>query len=474
MTSEASFKELIPEFFAMPELLTNVNAVDLGVRQNGDRVNDVLLPAWARGSPERFIAIHRLALESEHVSSSLHLWIDLIFGCKQRGPAAVAAKNVFHPLTYEGSVDWTSIVDPRLRESIISQIVNFGTTPAQIFDRSHPARFTEAHCIERRALKCAVNDFGTKILLTPLSLLSSAAMGSAHLKKTVIGAPRKFAGEVAHVLGAAADAGRATLAGSSSSSSHHHHISSSSSSEVVVVPLPGGQGAVWMWFDEEHWQGSRMWVLQQDGSTCGIWYRPYSHHASSQQPAGGGGGGSKDRVSSSPSVGEEEDVLEVDDHSLVASSSALPGLFRCNLRNRVVLLPSPASSAGGRTGSWKDDSLVVVNEWDGAVRTRAFDCGEIRQQVLPSEGNEGGIHATAISKAIDGNERTLVAIGYENGSVKIFETTLNSPKQGHLRRVLETVGSAIRFSDKTSSAPMLSSPHPSPRLIPQVISYLVS
>jgi hypothetical protein len=39
------------------------------------------------------------------VSANLHHWIDLIFGHKQRGPAAVDADNVFYHLTYEGAVD---------------------------------------------------------------------------------------------------------------------------------------------------------------------------------------------------------------------------------------------------------------------------------------------------------------------------------------------------------------------------------
>ena len=46
------------------------------------QVNDVILPPWA-SSPEQFIALHRAALESEHVSNALHNWIDLIFGYKQ-------------------------------------------------------------------------------------------------------------------------------------------------------------------------------------------------------------------------------------------------------------------------------------------------------------------------------------------------------------------------------------------------------
>lgn len=55
------------------------------------------LPPWARNDPRLFILIHRQALESEHVSQTLCQWIDLVFGLKQKGKAAVQAINVFHP-----------------------------------------------------------------------------------------------------------------------------------------------------------------------------------------------------------------------------------------------------------------------------------------------------------------------------------------------------------------------------------------
>lgn len=133
-------KELIPEFFYLSDFLLNSNRFIFGKRQDGSIVNHVVLPTWAKNSPRYFIHLHRRALESEHVSNQLHLWIDLIFGIKQRGNEAVQALNVFHPLTYEGTVDVDSIEDPIKRRAIIDQINHFGQTPAQLFTKPHPKR----------------------------------------------------------------------------------------------------------------------------------------------------------------------------------------------------------------------------------------------------------------------------------------------------------------------------------------------
>ena len=65
--------------------------------------------------------MYREALESDYVSAHLHEWIDLIFGYKQQGPAAVEATNVFHHLFYEGNVDIFSIDDPLLRNATIGK-----------------------------------------------------------------------------------------------------------------------------------------------------------------------------------------------------------------------------------------------------------------------------------------------------------------------------------------------------------------
>ncbi|XP_071379675.1 neurobeachin isoform X6 [Centroberyx affinis] len=137
-------KELIPEFYYLPEMFVNSNGYHLGMREDRTMVCDVDLPAWAK-KPEDFVRINRMALESEFVSCQLHQWIDLIFGYKQRGPEAVRALNVFHYLTYEGSVNLDSITDPSLREATEAQIQSFGQTPSQLLIEPHPPRSSAMH-----------------------------------------------------------------------------------------------------------------------------------------------------------------------------------------------------------------------------------------------------------------------------------------------------------------------------------------
>ncbi|XP_039183200.1 neurobeachin isoform X3 [Crotalus tigris] len=158
-------KELIPEFYYLPEMFVNSNGYNFGAREDETIVNDVELPPWAK-KPEDFVRINRMALESEFVSCQLHQWIDLIFGYKQRGPEAVRALNVFHYLTYEGSINLDSITDPVLREipdayfirdphtflltkdfikAMEAQIQNFGQTPSQLLIEPHPPRSSAMH-----------------------------------------------------------------------------------------------------------------------------------------------------------------------------------------------------------------------------------------------------------------------------------------------------------------------------------------
>lgn len=148
-------RELTPEWFYLPEFLINSNRYDFGAHQKtGQVVDDVILPPWAKNSPQLFIERHREALESDYVSSHLQEWIDLIFGYKQLGTAAVDNVNVFHSLSYHGSIDLDRISDPVERLATIGIIHNFGQTPRQVFNKPHGHRIATNFGLDiKRTLK---------------------------------------------------------------------------------------------------------------------------------------------------------------------------------------------------------------------------------------------------------------------------------------------------------------------------------
>ncbi|KAK4487403.1 hypothetical protein RD792_005966 [Penstemon davidsonii] len=144
-------KELVPELFYLPEVLTNENSIDFGTTQLGEKLGSVRLPPWAE-NPVDFIRKHRKALESEHVSAHLHEWIDLIFGYKQRGKEAIQADNVFFYITYEGTVDIDKISDPVQQRATQDQIAYFGQTPSQLLTVPHMKRMPLADVLHMQTI----------------------------------------------------------------------------------------------------------------------------------------------------------------------------------------------------------------------------------------------------------------------------------------------------------------------------------
>lgn len=52
-------KELIPEFFYLPEMFSNHNKYKFGKQEDGSQVDNVELPNWAT-SPEEFVRTNRM------------------------------------------------------------------------------------------------------------------------------------------------------------------------------------------------------------------------------------------------------------------------------------------------------------------------------------------------------------------------------------------------------------------------------
>ncbi|XP_009676148.2 WD repeat- and FYVE domain-containing protein 4 isoform X3 [Struthio camelus] len=187
-------RELIPEFFYLPEFLTNANHFELGCMQDGTVLGDVQLPPWADGDPHQFIHLHRQALESDYVSAHLHRWIDLIFGHKQHGSAAVEAVNTYHPYFYGDKMDLNNIKDPLIKSTILGFISNFGQIPKQLFTKPHPSRNAQGKSSSGKEAMLSLHSSG--ILPPSLSSLQNVKLSPVAIKGA--DSPKGAIGHIVH------------------------------------------------------------------------------------------------------------------------------------------------------------------------------------------------------------------------------------------------------------------------------------
>lgn len=141
LSNHADVKELLPEFYNIKDydFLINARGLQLGATQIGERVDDVVLPPWAK-SPRDFLKKNRKALESQHCTQMLPKWIDLVFGCRSRGDLAKDADNLFHSCCYLGDNDLAGMKTEHERFQAELQATEFGLVPDHLFAIEHPLR----------------------------------------------------------------------------------------------------------------------------------------------------------------------------------------------------------------------------------------------------------------------------------------------------------------------------------------------
>ena len=145
ITQKSDLRELIPEFFCLPEMFYNLNNLNLGEvvddkTKESVLVNNIELPPWASGDAYIFIKKHRELLESVEISEKINDWFNIIFGSKQKGKAAKNIGNLFIRQTYEDFDETHKNADQNER-IYQNRMVEFGVTPSQLFKNDTYKRY---------------------------------------------------------------------------------------------------------------------------------------------------------------------------------------------------------------------------------------------------------------------------------------------------------------------------------------------
>ncbi len=165
VTEEKSdLRELIPEFFYLPEMFLNINNLKLGKLQDSNKnnnnidlrnstvnlikklhgndditVKDVFLPFWCKNNPYLFISIYRSILEDKNLD--INNWIDLIFGFKSKGIEAQNYLNLYSRYCYQdcisNEIKRQESSNEQKKDDLlgIKKLAELGINPIQVFTK---------------------------------------------------------------------------------------------------------------------------------------------------------------------------------------------------------------------------------------------------------------------------------------------------------------------------------------------------
>ena len=146
-TQKSDLRELIPEFFYLPEMFININSINFHKKSNGDLVDDVIIPNNISSninlitndnkedsSIKYFMFVYFMKEKLEKIKDSLYFWLNIIFGEEQK--YKINNKNKAQYFRNESYID---INEETYKEysnnKIIMSSVDFGLLPLQtIFD----------------------------------------------------------------------------------------------------------------------------------------------------------------------------------------------------------------------------------------------------------------------------------------------------------------------------------------------------
>ena len=120
-TQKSDVRELIPEFFFLPEIFINVNQLNFNSEQK--ETFDVQLPDWSNNKPYLFVKEMRKSLEYQenNEENGLNKWLNLIVGINRDGYNAKSLGNIFMKHTYTSSI---SLNKYQTRDDIDSQTIS--------------------------------------------------------------------------------------------------------------------------------------------------------------------------------------------------------------------------------------------------------------------------------------------------------------------------------------------------------------